>query len=190
MTKKKDTHPNAGEEEQQAEAMQAEQAAAVADQEEEAAGKPEVCSKEEEYYRQLISLKADFENYRKRVEREKPLFIKYGKEEVIQKFIPLYETLLKAKAELGKEDVSAEHIKQGLKMIFEEFGKVFKSEGVEVVSYKGKPYDPMTQEAITTVPCDDKDDGMVVEELSGGVIVDGKVLRPAQVIVGKKKEQE
>ena len=74
-------------------------------------------------------------------------------------------------------------------MIFEEFNKVFKSEGVEVLCCKGKPYDPMTQEVVTTIPCEDKDEGTVTDEICRGITFNGAVLRPAQVIVGKKKEE-
>lgn len=147
-------------------------------------------SPEADYYGQLLRLQADFENFRKRTEREKPMFIQFGKAEIIKKLLPLYDTLLKAEAEVNKEDVDLQHIKHGLNMIFEEFNKVFKSEGVEVVDAKGKPYDPMTQEVITTIPCEDQDDGTVTEELCKGVNLDGKVLRPAQVIVGKKQEEK
>ncbi|MDR0645883.1 MAG: nucleotide exchange factor GrpE [Elusimicrobiota bacterium] len=147
-------------------------------------------SKSPDYYDQLLRLQADFENYRKRAEKEKPMFIQFGKAEVIKKLLPLYDTMLKAEAEVNKKDSDTEHIKQGLNMIFEEFNKVFKSEGVEVVCSKGKPYDPMTQEVITTVPCEDKDDGKVADELCRCVTFGGQVLRYAQVIVGKKKEEE
>jgi molecular chaperone GrpE len=154
---------------------------------------PEAAQRQEQskpdYYDQLLRLQADFENYRKRTEREKLVCIQFGKAEVIKKLLPLYDTLLKAEAEVNKKDTDAQHIKQGLNMIFEEFGKFFKSEKVDVVCGKGKPYDPMTQEVITTIPCEDKDDGTVAEELCRAVTLEGKILRPAQVIVGKKKEE-
>ena len=143
-----------------------------------------------DYYDQLLRLQADFENYRKRVEREKPMFINFGKAEVIKKLLPLYDTLLKAEAEVNKKDADADKIKQGLNMIFEEFNKVFKSEGVEVMCCKGKPYDPMTQEVVAAMPCEEKDEGIVSEEICRGVSLNGTVLRPARVIVGKKKEEE
>jgi len=145
--------------------------------------------KKPDYYDQLLRLQADFENYRKRTEREKPMFITFGKAEVIKKLLPLYDTLLKAEAEVNKKDADAAKIKQGLNMIFEEFNKVFKSEGVEVLCCKGKPYDPMTQEVVTTIPCEDKDEGTVTDEICRGVKFNGAILRPAQVIVGKKKEE-
>ncbi|MDR0953620.1 MAG: nucleotide exchange factor GrpE [Elusimicrobiota bacterium] len=145
--------------------------------------------KSDNYYDQLLRLQADFENFRKRTEREAPLLIKYGKAEVLKKLLPLHDSLIKAKEELEKKDTDAAHIKKGLNMIFEEFDKVFKSEGVEFVSAKGKPYDPMTQEVITTMPCEASEDGLVTQELCQGVKLDGKILRHGQVIVGKKKEE-
>ncbi|MDR1123517.1 MAG: nucleotide exchange factor GrpE [Elusimicrobiota bacterium] len=175
MTKKKDNKPA----EQPERAEPAQQAAP-------AANPPE----QPDYYDQLLRLQADFENYRKRTERDKPLLIQFGKAGAIKKLLPLYDTLLKAEAEVNKQDADAAHIRQGLNMIFEEFNKIFKSEGVEVLCCKGKPYDPMTQEVITTIPCADSEDGTVAEELCRAITIDGQLLRPAQVIVGKKKEEE
>lgn len=141
------------------------------------------------YLEQLVRLQADFENYRKRVEKEKPELINFGKTEVLLSFLSLYDVLLKAKKQVEDKNANIEHIRQGLKMIFEEFAKVFKSQGVQIITAKGKPYDPMTQEVITTIPCAPKDDGLVLEEISSGVKMGDRVIRPAQVIVGKAPEE-
>lgn len=142
------------------------------------------------YLEQLVRLQADFENYRKRTEKEKPQLINYGKFETLKKLLPLYDTLLKAESESNKPEANLQHIKQGLKMIFEQFGKLFKAEGVKIISAKGKPYDPMTQEVITTLACPPEKDGIVLDELASGVEIDGKTVRPAQVIVGKCSEEQ
>ena len=176
MTKKKDNKP----------AQQPEPEGAAQQQAAPAAKEPA----QPDYYDQLLRLQADFENYRKRTEREKPMLIQFGKAEIIKKLLPLYDTLLKAEAEVNKQDADASRIKQGLNMIFEEFNKVFKAEGVEAICCKGNPYDPMTQEVITTIPCAEQEDGAVAEELCRAITLDGKLLRPARVIVGKKKEEE
>ena len=141
------------------------------------------------YFEQLVRLQADFENYRKRVEKEKAELINFGKTEVLLDFLSLYDVLLKAKKQVESENADVKNIKQGLKMIFEEFAKVFKAQGVQIISAKGKPYDAMTQEVITTVPCAPKDDGLVLEEISSGVKMGDRVIRPAQVIVGKAPEE-
>lgn len=144
--------------------------------------------KQKNYLDQLVRLQAEFENYRKRTEKEKPLFIEFGKTEVIKNLLPLYDTLLKAKGELLKDNVDVKHVKQGLKMILEEFEKSFKTEGVSFIDAVGKPYDPNSEEVITTVPCQKKDDGLVLQEIASGVLLNGKVIRSAQVIVGKAEE--
>ena len=141
------------------------------------------------YFGQLVRLQADFENYRKRVEKEKPELINFGKTEVILSFLSLYDVLLKAQKQVEDKNANIEHIRQGLKMIFEEFAKVFKAQGVQIISAKGKPYDAMTQEVITTIPCAPKDDGLVLEEISSGVKMGDRVIRPAQVVVGKAPEE-
>lgn len=141
------------------------------------------------YFEQLVRLQADFENYRKRVEKEKPELINFGKTEVLINFLSLYDVLLKAKKQVESENADIKNIKQGLKMLFEEFAKVFKAQGVQIISAKGKPYDAMTQEVITTIPCAPKDDGLVLEEISSGVKMGDRVIRPAQVIVGKAPEE-
>lgn len=150
---------------------------------------PQEEDKAAQYFGQLVRLQADFENYRKRVEKEKPELINFGKTEVILSFLSLYDVLLKAQKQVESEDADIKNIKQGLKMIFEEFAKVFKAQGVQIVSAKGKPYDAMTQEVITTIPCAPKDDGLVLEEISSGVKMGDRVIRPAQVIVGKAPEE-
>lgn len=142
------------------------------------------------YFGQLVRLQADFENYRKRVEKEKPELINFGKTEVILSFLSLYDVLLKAQKQAENKNANIENIKQGLKILFEEFAKVFKAQGVQIISAKGKPYDAMTQEVITTIPCAPKDDGLVLEEISSGVKMGDRVIRPAQVVVGKAPEED
>lgn len=189
MTKKK--HSAAEGEE----LLEEEDAVADPEQEEQAAPQEQMqeqekAGKAQQYLEQLVRLQADFENYRKRTEKEKPQLIGYGKLETLKKLLPLYDTLLKAEAESEKPEANLQHIKQGLKMIFDQFNKLFKGEGVRIVSCKGKPYDPMTQEVVTTISCPPDQDGLVLEELASGVEIDGNTVRPAQVIVGKSSEEE
>lgn len=193
MAKKKDLQEEEKQQRQSAPNSETAQEEGVSEKENNPDGKREEKqnapeNKAQEYYRQLVCLQADFENYRKRVEKERPALIQYGKMDVLRGLVPMYDILLKAKEEISKDGAETEHIKQGLKMIFEEFEKFFKAQGVQIVCAKGKPYDPMTQEVVTTCPCAGEDDGKVMQEVSQGVVLDGKVIRPAQVIVGKAQE--
>jgi len=145
-----------------------------------------------DYYNQLIALKADFENYRKRVEKERPGLIKWGKAEILLKLLPLYDLLLKAHLHVKdvKTDDENKEVKDiviGLGMIFKEFKKVFEGENIREIDVVGKPYDPMKCDIMGTVDGDDKNDGMVVEELQKGFYMEDKVLRPSCVKIAKKK---
>ena len=142
-------------------------------------------AKAQNYLDQLLRLQADFENYRKRTEKEKPLLISFGKAEVLKSLLPMYDNLLKAKGEFNKEGADLKHLKHGLSMILEEVEKSFKAQGLKVLDGVGKPYNPMTQEVVTTVPSPSKDDGKVLQELVKAVELDGKIIRPAQVVVCK-----
>jgi len=142
-------------------------------------------AKAQNYLDQLLRLQADFENYRKRTEKEKPLLISFGKAEVLKALLPMYDNLLKAKGEFNKEGADLKHLQHGLSMILEEVEKSFKAQGLKVLDGVGKPYNPMTQEVVTTVPCPSKDDGKVLQELVKAVELDGKIIRPAQVVVCK-----
>jgi len=145
-----------------------------------------------DYYSQLVQLKADFENYRKRMEKERPSLINWGKSEAILKFLPLYDLLLAAHQHVGKLSNGAgakqlEDVVKGLEMIFKEFSKVFEEEGIRPMEPVGKPYDPMATEILGVVDGDDSNDGLVTEELQKGFYYGDKVLRPARVKIAKKQ---
>ncbi|OGR41651.1 MAG: nucleotide exchange factor GrpE [Elusimicrobia bacterium GWA2_61_42] len=143
----------------------------------------------DDYYNQLLRLQADFENYRKRVEKEKPELIKWGKAEIILKLLPLYDMLLAAHAHINtaRENGGSDETLKGLEMIFKEFSKVFDAEGLRAMEPVGKPYDPMASEILGVVEGTDENDGQVTEELQKGFYYGEKILRPARVKIAKKK---
>lgn len=149
-----------------------------------------------DYYDQLIRLKAEFENYCKRTEKQRPEWIDYGKQQVICKLLPLYDALTSAKAQLEKSSavkdgvcVSPELVK-GIEMIFSEFERVLQSEGITPMECLGRPYDPHSHEAVAVLPSDAANDGMVMAEVQKGFTCGSKVIRPARVCIGRKKEEE
>ena len=147
-----------------------------------------------DYYDKFVRLSADFENFRKRTEREKASFLAYGKKEFAEKLLPSYEVLLRQLVEMDKKEeegqMSAElkAVKTGLKMVFGEMEKAFKAEGIEHMDVLDKPYDPATQEVVAMIPSSGDQDGLVLQEVQMGFTMDGKVLRPARVIVGQHAE--
>lgn len=164
-----------------------------ADQEPEIEVKP--TEEQPDYYEKYVRLSADFENFRRRTEREKAAFLAYGKKDFVEKLLPAYEVLLRQQAQMEKQTVSEEcaaEVKSllgGIKMVLGELDKAFKVEGIEKMDVVDTPYDPMKEECIATIPSSSKQDGMVLEEVQMGFMMDGKVLRPARVVVGKAGEE-
>ncbi len=159
-------------------------------QAEAAAGELEKQKKQaEDYYGQLLRLQADFENYRKRMEKEKPELIKYGKADILIRLLPLYDLLLSAHNHINsaREGGGSDDVLKGLEMIFKEFSKVFEAEGLRPMEPVGKPYDPMASEILGIVEGTDENDGLVTEELQKGFYYGEKILRPARVKIAKKK---
>lgn len=164
-----------------------------APQEEQEQAAPEVTTPD--YYEQFVRLSADFENFRKRTEREKAAFLSYGKKELAEKLLPSYEILLKQGAELNKNEAlktapnELKSVVSGIQMILGEMEKAFRSEGIVKMDVLNKPYDPATQEVVAMIPADEKQDGLVLQEVQMGFMLDGKVLRPARVMVGQHTEK-
>lgn len=163
---------------------------------------PEIEAQEEQdapqqpdYYEKYVRLSADFENFRKRTEREKAALLAYGKKDFVEKLLPAYEVLLRQQQNMQKQAAdkkTSEELKNllgGLNMVLGEMDKAFKSEGIERMDVMGKPYDPQTSEAIAVIPAKAEQDGIVLEVVQMGFMMDGKVLRPARVVVGKAEEE-
>ncbi|WP_428898473.1 molecular chaperone GrpE [Parelusimicrobium proximum] len=154
-------------------------------------GKTEaVLNKAAEYMDQLVRLKADFENYRKRVEKEREMLVRLGQEKTIAKFLSLYDSMQKAKEQISKDSTCSDNVKSGIDMMIKELNKIFQSEDVKTMETKGKPYDPMSQEVITTIPSTPENDGVVLEEIQPGFTLNDHVIRPARVCIGKCDDKE
>jgi len=144
---------------------------------------------EPDYLDQLLRLKAEFENYRKRVDREKPEYIALGRAGVMSKLLPLYDLLRKA-----HQEVQASHndtpLAQGMDGIFKEFDKLFREEGVSAMDPAGKPFDPLRHEVFGTVDSEDAPEGCVMDVLQDGFLLQERVLRTAKVRIARKPKKE
>ncbi|NLO90712.1 MAG: nucleotide exchange factor GrpE [Elusimicrobia bacterium] len=176
-------------EEEQAAAPETEQAAAQG----QAPAQPSEPRPEPDYYDQLLRLKADFENYRKRVDREKPELIAFGKQQVLCKILPVYDALLNARKALekssapGKDGAPLDDLRKGLEMVYGELEKLFAAEGIKCMECQGKPFDPMCHEVLGVVEDDSAEEGLVHDELQRGFMAGDRVLRPARVRITRKK---
>ncbi len=145
----------------------------------------------EEYYNQLLRLKAEFENYRKRVEKEKEKMYLYGKESILLKLISVLDTLeqaeksLKIVNEQANEKKITGEIISGLKLIILDFHNFLKNEGLEVIESVGKIFDPHYHEVIEQEENTEKEEGIILAELQKGYVFKNSVIRPAKVRIAK-----
>jgi molecular chaperone GrpE len=132
---------------------------------------------------------ADFENYKRRKEEENKDLIDFAREVAVTKMLPSLDSLTQALLLAPKEDdpaLAENYIKWkvGLVGLTQQIDKALTELGVKKIEAKGKKFDPNYHEAVREV--EGKEDGMVVEELMHGYEINGKVIRPSQVVISKK----
>jgi molecular chaperone GrpE len=137
----------------------------------------------ENYDRYLYAM-ADFENYKKRVERELARIALDGRKAVLRKILPVLDNLERA---LAFED--SDGVRGGLQATLRMFESTLAGENVKAVSLKGLPFDPQLAEAIATQNAPEGiAEDTVLEESHKAYTMGDEVLRPAQVVVAKHQD--
>jgi molecular chaperone GrpE len=140
--------------------------------------KQELRRKENMYLRTL----ADFENYRKRVERDRTGAARDGKREII---LSLLETLDGFERALEHMDDDPESVAEGVRAIYRRLLSQLEAQGVNQFESRGEPFDPKLHEAVTSVESDEHEPDTIVDELRRGYRWGDEVLRPARVTVAR-----
>jgi molecular chaperone GrpE len=139
----------------------------------------------DDYKDKYVRLMAEFDNMRKRHERERVELIKYAHEEVIVECLKLYDDLERSvSAFKSKEGMDANLVK-GLEMVYNNMKELMGRYEVKPIEVKGKPFDPNTQEVLMQQETSEFPDGVVMEELEKGYTLGGRVVRTAKVKVAK-----
>lgn len=142
-----------------------------------------------EYYDQLLRLKAEFENYRKRVEKEKLDLVKFGQEDVLLKLLPFIDNVDRA-LQAAREHDNHKTILEGLVMIEKEFRNFLKQQGVEPIKTHKEKLDPSLHHVVCQEESADREDDDILEEIQKGYNFKGKVIRPSLVKVARKIEKK
>lgn len=142
----------------------------------------------EEYIERIKHLQADFENYKKRVARERAEFERLVEDRTILRFIPIYDNLERAFRSFTRNNDRDSFI-EGMEQIFAQFRALLAGEGVEPLEALGKPFDPALHEALFVVESDGEPN-IILEEFERGYSRWGRVLRPSRVKVSKPKPKE
>ncbi len=134
----------------------------------------------EEYKDTLQRLQAEFENYQKRVEKEKTAYVRYANEALIGELLEVLDSFEKA--------LETKRIKRAIEPIHKQLLQVLERHGLKEIKALGQPFDPFKHEAIMVVEGDGDD--IVVEEMQKGYMIHDKVLRPSKVKVSVKKKED
>ena len=129
---------------------------------------------------QLAYLAAEFENFRKRVLREREAQAAFGNEQLLRAVLPFLDNLERA---MGQEGASAAALVSGVRMTHDQFLLELRKFGLEQLPAQGGTFDPSLHEAIASVPASGKPGGTILAEARKGYLLHGRLLRPAQVTV-------
>jgi len=143
----------------------------------------------EEYLTRLKYLQADFENYRKRQDRQIDEIKKYSNERLIIQLLDIVDELELA-LKCARSSDSKETLIQGVDMTLNNLKKVLAKEGVSPIECLGKPFDSSKHDAVSKVEKDDVKGCTIVEEIRKGYIMKEKVIRPSVVKVAVKPLSE
>ncbi|MCB0327419.1 MAG: nucleotide exchange factor GrpE [Bdellovibrionales bacterium] len=144
-------------------------------------------SKEKEYYERLLRVSADYDNFRKRAQKEKLELLRYGHENFARELLEVMDNFERALASDGNQENST--ILQGVKMIFQQFSQSLEKFNIKAQSSLGKTFDPNVHEAMAYVESDEAEPNQIVEEHKKAYYIHDRLLRPALVSVAKAKEE-
>ena len=139
-------------------------------------------SPEEVLKDRLLRLQADFENYRKRMDREKKDWIAFASEKLVLELLPVLDHFELGLANSAKNGAPAA-VLEGFQLVCNQFRAALEKAGVQAIDAEGAAFDPHVHEAITHLPSDDVPEGHVVVQTRRGYKLGDKLLRAAQVVV-------
>ena len=142
------------------------------------------------YKDKYVRLYAEFENARKRMERDKQEFIRYANEGLIVEFLEILDNLERSveAARANHQDYTA--FVKGIEMVMAHIHDLLKKNGVRAVEAEGKMFDPHSHEVLMQEESEAFDEGAVIAELQKGYCLGDRVIRTAKVKVARKKQPE
>ena len=149
----------------------------------------EKASKLDECLDKMLRLQADYENRKKRQEKERSDFLKFANENLITELLRVMDDFERA-IDSAKNSNDAKVLLQGLEMVRHDFQDIMEENGLKVIDPKGQPFDPEKHEAVEHIEDDGNPENTVLEVMRKGYELNGKILRPAAVKVSKKKGEK
>lgn len=145
---------------------------------------------QKEQHERFLRSEADFQNLKKRTEKEKEDTRKYALQDVIMGILNVLDHIergIKAYKDSEKELLDREEVLMGLELVYKDLKNVLRSHGLCEIDCLGKEFDPYFHEAMAIICSNETEENTVVEEFQKGYILNDRVIRPSKVKVTKKE---
>ncbi len=133
----------------------------------------------EEYLDGLRRLKAEFENSRKRMDRERERILQTASERLVSELLPVLDNLERALEADGD-------VREGVRATRDQLAEVLGREGLVPIDSDGEAFDPSVHEAVMGQPSEDHEDGTILQTFERGYVLNGRAIRPAKVVVARQ----
>jgi molecular chaperone GrpE len=143
----------------------------------------------DEYYDLLVRKTAEFDNFRKRTERERQNLADAAAADLIGELLPLVDDLERA-LQADASDESAGAYRRGVELIHKQLLDVLRKRGVRPLETLGADFDPYYHQAVSHEPVTGRRDGEIIEEFRRGYMLNDRLLRPAMVKVAKGQDED
>ncbi len=138
-----------------------------------------------ENHDRFLRVAAEFENYKKRVEKEKSDLIKYANEGLMKELLGVIDNLERA-LEQAEQNAQAESLLEGIRMILKQLKDILGKHGVSEIQALGETFNPNLHEAMMHETADEHAENTVIDEFQKGYVLKDRLLRPSLVKVSKK----
>jgi molecular chaperone GrpE len=139
----------------------------------------------DENYGKFLLAVADFDNYRKRTQRDIESMVASRRRMLLERFLPVFDNLERA----VESNAGGDTLRGGVEQTLRGFEAVLAGEGVKAIDVKGAPFDPRVAEAVGTMASNGTAEDTVVEVAQKGYMLGDELLRPAKVIVAKNADE-
>jgi len=140
--------------------------------------------KHDEHYDGLLRAKAEVENIKKRSAKEVENAYKYSIESILQEIIPIYDSL-SLSCKLSSDETTKDQLEEGNKLLLSMFKQILEKNNIQEINPEGEAFNPEHHQAISTIEDKEKKNDDIAEVVQKGYVLNGRVIKPALVIVIK-----
>ncbi|MCP4874337.1 MAG: nucleotide exchange factor GrpE [Gammaproteobacteria bacterium] len=139
----------------------------------------------QDYWEQMMRLRAEIENNRKRAERDLENAHKYALKNFVENLLPIMDSMEMGYTAASADNATLDSIREGSELTMNMFIQVLEKNGLEQVDPVGEKFDPERHQAISMIEVEKAESGTVVEVMQKGFLLNDRLVRPAMVVVAK-----